>query len=1325
MKILLLCFALLSTTFAQENHENNATQAKVLFIYGTHFSKVKANHIKTQCQNNDIEISYKSLKKIQKDNNVSQYQGYDLIILDGVNARRSAELFKSILPHIKKNTDRFIALNVVDKNDSTWRKGISFEQHQKIHHYLSNGGMKNFIGVSDFMASDVFKINDKHAQEPIIYPKTAIYHPDSPDKMFTSLDDYLNFLDVNITGKSLIAIAMYQDNFASIDTTLIDESIKKLSTYKDIIPVAFYYAYNFSPVKKPIPYKKLLSLNGKFEADAIVFYQMMHQAQKRKKEFEILGIPVFGGISYVDGDINAYEEDRQGISSFMLPFTLSIPETAGVINPMIIASKNKEKQTTQSIPYQLDSFLERINNYMTLQTKANADKKLAFFFWNYPSGQNAMGASFLNIPESLSTMFKELKSKGYATEDVNASYFTDKVKDMMALYYRDVNASELVARNLCELYPLEKYEKWFNTLPKKTHKQIIDIWGEADKSNMLIEKDGKKYFAIPRMKIGNFIVLPQGSRTEDINDEKQSYHNMSVPVNHGYLSVYLYAKEVFGVDAIVHMGTHGSQEWMAGKERGLSVFDSPNLAVGDTPVIYPFIVDDIGEAMNTKRRGSAVSLSHLTPPFSPAGLHDEMSEIHELMHQYSQMTEGRTKEKTKEQIIKLTQEQSFDKEIDANASKDFSKFLLSLHTYMDELASANQPLGMHTYGESPIKEHRILTVMQMLGEGYAKVANSIDLGHDNHEGHEGHAGHDDEEHSEDDIQSYKDINTSNPYVLLKNALQGKAHKDEALKPYFEQAQKYYDGISNSLELENFIKALEGKYVSTSTGGDPIRSPDILPTGRNMYGFDPSKVPTKAAYETGKELTKDLIANYYAKHGKYPDKLAFSLWSIEVMRHYGVLESQILYALGIKPIWAKGGRVTGMEVIPYSELKRPRIDVVISATGLYRDAFPNVMAYIDKAVKKIVALKDEHNFVRDNALALEKELIEEGLDKETAKKLSTIRVFSNSSGTYGTGLDETVMASGEWEDDKDMADVYMSRMGFAYGSEVWGEKVASKLYNKVLKGTDVAMFSRSSNVYGLLASDDPFQYFGGIALAVRNIDGKTPELYISNLRNKDKAKVEDIKKFISREIRTRYTHPQWIEAMQDEGYAGALAMLGMVQNTWGWDVMDPTVIRDDQWQEYVEVYVNDKHNLDMKKFFEKNNPDVLAQMSERFLEAIRKGYFKTDEKTVKKLVETYMEMANKHNVYTDNETFKDYVKTKAEGYGISPILPAKVQTEFNMEPQGVAKQKPMEKKVKGQELKEQSDEPLKKEYTYLYFILFIFLIMLGGMLYEYRKTKKGL
>nr|MCH9814525.1 cobaltochelatase subunit CobN [Campylobacterota bacterium] len=666
---------------------------KVLFVNAFHFSKVKLHHVSTVLEEQNISFTYKNVSALKNEDNLTSFfKPYDFVIFDAISSSTSKKVFEKYSDILQTMDRQFMTLKVLEEK-SDFRNKVSFEVHQQIYDYLDNGGLENFKRFSQFLAHDIFGVSDQSAKKAIIYPKTAIYHPKSKEKFFTTLEDYFTFLDSNITGKPIIALSVYRDTIASIDTALIDATIARLES-KGAVAVAFYYAKH----KSEIPYKALLSHNGKFMPDALVNFKVMHQASKRRAEFETLEIPVFGALVYRNGDQKAYEEDPNGINIMSMPFYLSIPEAAGVINPMMIAAVDENSAEKRVIDYQLDSFVQRILNYTNLQAKPKAEKKAAFFFWNYPSGQNAMGASFLNVPESLAKTFSAMKKEGYSVDEVNASFFTDRIKDMMALYYRDVNASQLVSRDLCELYPLEKYLSWFNALPQKTQDEINNVWGDANSSSMLITQNGKRYFTIPRMKVKNMIVLPQGSRAENKSQEGKSYHDMATPVSHGYLAVYHYVKSVFGVDAIVHVGTHGSQEWLKGKDRGLSLYDSPNLAVGDIPVIYPYIVDDVGEAMQTKRRGSAVVLSHLTPPFSPAGLHDELVVVHELMHQYSEMTEGITKEKTKEEIVKMSKKLSFDKEVSIDSS-DFDTFIEVLHDYMDEIAQENQPLGLHTYGE--------------------------------------------------------------------------------------------------------------------------------------------------------------------------------------------------------------------------------------------------------------------------------------------------------------------------------------------------------------------------------------------------------------------------------------------------------------------------------------------------------------------------------------------------------------------------------------------------------------------------------------------------
>lgn len=337
-----------------------STQPKVLIVNAFHSSEVKQNIIADRCQEKNISVEYTKIKKIEKDKNTTIFNNYDLVILNASNAKQSKKVYGSHLKTLHESSSHFVVLNVLDTN-STWRKGVTQEQHQDIHDYIEHGGAKNLQRFADYLAHDIFQTSSVAAKKPIVYPQTAIYHPDSPDKMFKSLEEYFKFLDVNSSGKSVVAIAIYKNDFASVDTVLIDETIRKLSKRKHLIPVAFYFNYKFGEDKRGIPFKNLLSLNGKFRADGMIFYKMMHQAQKRRKEFEKLGIPVFGGLVYRNGDTKAYEKDKQGIGSFMLPFTLSIPETAGVINPMIVASKDKSNSSKQIINYQLDSFIDRVD----------------------------------------------------------------------------------------------------------------------------------------------------------------------------------------------------------------------------------------------------------------------------------------------------------------------------------------------------------------------------------------------------------------------------------------------------------------------------------------------------------------------------------------------------------------------------------------------------------------------------------------------------------------------------------------------------------------------------------------------------------------------------------------------------------------------------------------------------------------------------------------------------------------------------------------------------------------------------------------------------
>jgi len=840
------------------------------------------------------------------------------------------------------------------------------------------------------------------------------------------------------------------------------------------------------------------------------------------------------------------------------------------------------------------------------------------------------------------------------------------------------------------------------------------------------EIDGQKQFIIPRTISGNVMMLPQPPRGNRQERERSIYHDKKAAISHNYLAVYLYVREQFGADAIVHLGTHGSHEYLPGKERGLSLYDAGNMAAGDTPIIYPFIMDNVGEALQTKRRGRATVISHLTPPFAKSGLYEELVDLHELMHQYKELDQGGVKTRTKQSLVDAIIERNIHQDLAWNKhdmEARFDEFLPELHNYLSDLGAQNQPLGLHTFGEVPKEAHLVSTLAQMLGKRFVEPAAHYVEDLNDAQSAQAHDHHHKNDH--DGSTDYRTLDQTPEYQLIRSFVIGDASldviKDDELRTLLKEAKINYANFQGIEELGALLKSLSGQYIHSSTGGDPIRSPKALPSGKNLYGFDPSKIPTKEAWESGVALMADLIDNYHKDHGAYPDKLTFSLWSIETMRHLGVVESQVLYAMGVRPVWNDNGRISGTEIIPYSELKRPCVDVVLSATGLYRDAFPNIIMMMASAIEEVAKLKEDNNFVYRHSNKLKAELIADGMNEDEAGKLSTIRIFSNESGNYGTNVASASMASDTWKKEDKLAKLYLSRMGFFYGSDekTWGKKLADEdLYAKNLSGTDAAVFSRSSNLYGLLTSDDPFQYMGGISLAVRHLDGKSPEMFISNLRDPDNNRSEPLGRFLASELRTRQFHPQWIKEIQAEGYAGTLTTLDVLNNFWGWQVVDPDNVRDDQWQEFFEVYVQDKYELNMREWYENNNAHALAQMIERMLESARKEYWATDAETLKELTETYIELAQKYDVFTQNETFKEYVNKQALGFGLAPLVEAPEQTSqaTQTRPQPTTRSN-QSTQIEGQVMEQVQPRETSEDHSYRYLIALLVFFFVAGVLYQ--------
>jgi cobaltochelatase CobN len=390
-----------------------------------------------------------------------------------------------------------------------------------------------------------------------------------------------------------------------------------------------------------------------------------------------------------------------------------------------------------------------------------------------------------------------------------------------------------------------------------------------------------------------------------------------------------------------------------------------------------------------------------------------------------------------------------------------------------------------------------------------------------------------------------------------------------------------------------------------------------------------------------------------------------------------------------------------------------------------------MDRLSQAIVKVAKLKEPQNFVNQHSEELKLTLIEQGLSEKDASKYSRVRFFANESGVYGTNLPDATLASDTWETDEPMVKTYLSRMGYLFGTEAGTRNVKLKnidLFAENLKGTKAAILSRSSNLHGILTVDHPFEYLGGIGQAVRYLDGKTPELYIANLRDTKNFKNETAAAFIAKELRTRYYHPNWVKEMMDEGYSGALEILDVVNNFWGWNVMSPEAVRADQWQEMFEVYVEDKLELGVDEWFKEVQPAAIAQISERMLEAVRKGYWEASDETVQALVEKYLEIIENNDVYTPNEKFKTFLENKATGFGLDvSALQALNERQANPEVPESSASAEQSVKVEGVKLEKQPEQETEVEDDMM--ITWISLAVLGllimGFFYELLAHRKVL
>ncbi len=1025
------------------------------------------------------------------------------------------------------------------RNDEKLKK-LGFIFDPKLRDYYANPLAENYKNM--FLYALYLSGEKTHFKNPIKLPKIGIYHPNAP-KVFTHFKEYNLWYSHYKKSGYWVGLLFYQAYLDPLSRVFLDKIIEKLeeSGFK-VFPFYCWPAYKGIEflVKEKVPIEVLISFSFKMSASS---------NEKTKRYLKMLDVPVISAINLFSESIKEWRYSEIGLSSFEVSWQVGIPELSGLIEPTVLAGRISEKADFYTVvDEELKFLVSRVKTWISLRHKLNSKKRIAILYYNHAPGKQNIGASYLNVFKSLQLILKRLKAEGYKV-DGNITYKT--LKELILLYGRNIGfwapgeLKELVSKGKAVLLPIKTYETWYKTLPIGFRKGVEKQWGNAENASIMVYNG---YFVFPVIKLGNVIVAPQPQRGV-AGDAWKLYHSRSVYPHHQYIAFYLWLNKAFKADAVIHLGTHGTLEWLPGKEVGLDSDDPPHVLIQDMVDIYPYVVDDVGEGIQAKRRGWAVIIDHLTPPIEKANLYGDYSKLFALISQYkTAYSEDIKKEKLKDIVAKAKKLHLIPNDTSIAIDK---AFIEHLEHKLIKLKEDLIPFGLHTFGLSPSPVHA------------RKMASLIEA-----------------------------------------------------KDAFKKLMK-----SGPQEMKYLLKALSGGYVPPSCGNDPLVNPSSIPTGYNFYSFDPNKIPSPQAWRSAKKLVDGMLSDYLKKHHRYPKKVSVVLWATETVRNEGINEAQILWLIGMKPIWDKNGKVVGIKPISGADLGRPRIDVLVHASGLYRDMFPDKLKFLDTAIKRAALLKDVENFISENALLIEKTLVKQGLNEKEAKALSLSRVFSEKVGDYGTGVSLLTANTGFWNSPSQIAQVFLRKTGFIYGNKTWG-KYMGDVYRYNLSQVKIAVHSISSNLYRALDNDDVFQYLGGVAIAVEALTGKFPEVKVARSNGRT-VWSEELEETLSDEMRARYFNPKWIRGMKKEGYAGAREMSKFLEYLWGWQVTTPFAVKNYQWLEAYNVYVKDKYSLGLKEFFNKNNPWAYQSMLAWMLEAIRKGYWKAPEKIKIDLARSYM------------------------------------------------------------------------------------------------------
>lgn len=933
-----------------------------------------------------------------------------------------------------------------------------------------------------------------------------------------------------------------------------------------------------------------------------------------------LDIPILQGLCLTSPRETWLASD-DGLSPLDVATQVAVPEFDGRV--VTVPFSFKESGADGLARYVPDT--ERIDRLAGLATRHGllravepADKRVVVMLSAYPTKHARIGnAVGLDTGASVVALLRALREDGYDLGDapvpgLDTEHSDDLIHAIIAAGGQDQDwLTEEQMEASPHRIPAETYRRWFATVPEGLREQVVEAWDQAP--GELYVHDETIYVAA--LEFGNVLVMVQPPRGFGENPVA-IYHDPDLAPSHHYLAAYRWLREPaanggFGAHVVCHVGKHGNMEWLPGKNVGLSADCGPDAAIGDLPLVYPFLVNDPGEGSQAKRRAHAVLVDHLIPPMARAESYGDINRLEQLLDEHASVAamDPAKLPALRQQIWTLITAARMDRELGWEQRPDeevFDDMLMHVDGWLCEIKDVQIRDGLHTLGRAPEGAELVELVTAMLrarrmwgGDRAADgLREALGLAED---GSETRARTDDVEHLASSlVHALADAGWSAsavPGILDAAELPETADRAAVTDLLDFTAREIVPRLeATSEEIPRVLHALAGGFVPAGPSGSPLRGlVNVLPTGRNFYSVDPRALPSPLAWETGLLMADSLLRRHKDDTGEYPRSVGLSVWGTSAMRTSGDDVAEVFALLGVRPRWDEASRrIVGLEAMSSEELGRPRVDVTVRISGFFRDAFPHVVALIDDAVR-LAAAQDEPedaNYLRAHVAAD----AAAGVDPDRAAD----RVFGSKPGTYGAGILQAV-DSGSWRDSADLAAVYTEWGGYSYGRGRDGVAAGEDM-KRVYARIEVAAKNVDSLEHDVLDSDDYYQFHGGMVATVAALSGTAPAAYIGDSTRPDTVRTRSLLEETSRVIRARVLNPRWIAGMRRHGYKGAFEMAATVDYLFGYDATT-SVIDDWTYEAVAREYVLDAENRD---FLERSNPWAMHSMTERLLEAADRG-----------------------------------------------------------------------------------------------------------------------